>query len=140
MGRQVTDVKKAWETAVLKAHGHTPKWTRNNSLAPSSREAFRAANLTFHDLRHEAGSRLLEAGWPIHNVAHMLGHANIAQTSTYLNATRVGLQDAMRRLDASRSKPVENQVAAQRTEPIGTQHVTETRQERVKLGGDTVAH
>jgi len=36
----------------------------------------------------------------------MLGHANIAQTSTYLNATRVGLQDAMRRLDASRCKPV----------------------------------
>jgi hypothetical protein len=32
----------------------------------------------------------------------MLGHANIAQTSTYLNATRIGLQDAMRRLDESR--------------------------------------
>ena len=31
----------------------------------------------------------------------MLGHANISQTSTYLNATRVGLQDAMRRFDAS---------------------------------------
>jgi hypothetical protein len=36
----------------------------------------------------------------------MLGHANIAQTSTYLNATKVGLQDAMRRLDASRCNPV----------------------------------
>jgi site-specific recombinase XerC len=59
-------------------------------------------DLTFHDSRHEAGSRLLEAGWPLHDVAHMLGHANIAQTSTYLNATRVGLQDAMRRLVASR--------------------------------------
>ena len=35
-----------------------------------------------------------------------LKHANIAQTSTYLNATQVGLQDAMRRLDASRCKPV----------------------------------
>ena len=137
VGQQVTDVKKAWETAVLKAHGHTPKWVRNNSLSPASREAFRAANLTFHDLRHEAGSRLMEAGWPLHNVAHMLGHANIAQTSTYLNATRVGLQDAMRRLDASRSKPVENQVAAERSteqRPIGKQHVT------VKLGGHVVAH
>jgi integrase len=63
-------------------------------------------NLTFHDLRHESGSRLLEAGWPLHSVSHMLGHANIAQTSTYLNATKVGLQDAMRRLDASRCNPV----------------------------------
>jgi integrase len=109
VGREVTDIKKAWETCVLKAHGHTPKWTHNNSLTSASREAFRAANLTFHDLRHEAGSRLLEAGWPLHNVAHMLGHANIAQTSTYLNATRVGLQDAMRRLDASRCNPVASQ-------------------------------
>ena len=78
-------------------------------MSAGSREALRSVDLTFHDLRHEAGSRLLEAGWPLleaglplHNVAQMLGHANIAQTSTYLNATRVGLQDAMRRLDASR--------------------------------------
>jgi len=30
-------------------------------------------DLHFHDLRHEAGSRLLEAGWPIHHVKEMLG-------------------------------------------------------------------
>ena len=43
----------------------------------------------------------------------------------------------MRRLDASRSKPVENQVAAERSTEqrlIGKQHVT------VKLGGHVVAH
>jgi integrase len=106
VGQQIGDIKRAWETCVLKAHGHTPSWLRNHSLSPASREALRAADLTFHDLRHEAGSRLLEAGWPLHNVAHMLGHANISQTSTYLNATKVGLQDSMRRLDASRCKPV----------------------------------
>jgi integrase len=64
VGRKVGDIKRAWETAVLKAHGHTPKWTRGHALADASREAFRAANLTFHDLRHEAGSRLLEAAGP----------------------------------------------------------------------------
>ena len=42
----------------------------------------------------------------------MFGHANIAQTSTYLNATKVGLQDAMRRLDASRCTPVANTAEA----------------------------
>ena len=31
-----------WETAVLKAHGHKPAWTRGHSLAATSREAFRA--------------------------------------------------------------------------------------------------
>jgi integrase len=114
-GQQVKDIKKAWETCILKAHGHTPTWTRDNAPSSPSREALRAADLTFHDLRHEAGSRLLEAGWPLHNVAHMLGHANISQTSTYLNATRVGLQDAMRRLDEARGcKPVANETDTER--------------------------
>jgi hypothetical protein len=36
----------------------------------------------------------------------MLGEAKVSQTSTYLNASRVGLQDAMRRLDAARCNPV----------------------------------
>ena len=54
-------------------------------------------DLHFHDLRHEAGSRLLEAGWPLHHVQEMLGHADLKQTSTYLNVTQVGLQDFMRR-------------------------------------------
>jgi Phage integrase family len=77
------------------------------ALSAESREALRRADLTFHDLRHEAGGRLLEAGWPLHNISHMLGHSNIAQTSTYLNATRIGLQESMRKLDEARGcKPV----------------------------------
>jgi site-specific recombinase XerD len=52
----------------------------------------RAINLHFHDLRHEAGSRFIEAGWPIHHVQEMLGHASLEQTSTYLNVTGTGLQ------------------------------------------------
>jgi site-specific recombinase XerD len=43
-------------------------------------------DLHFHDLRHEAGSRFLGAGMPLHHVKEMLGHANISQTDTYLNA------------------------------------------------------
>jgi hypothetical protein len=49
---------------------------------------------------------LLEAGWPLHHVQHTLGHANVSQTSTYLNATRIGLQESMRRLDAAGCNPV----------------------------------
>ena len=98
-----------WETAVLKAHGNTPEWTGSNKLAAPSRAALRVIDLHFHDLRHEAGSRLLEAGWPLHHVQEMLGHANVSQTSTYLNATRVGLQESMRRFDDARCNPVANQ-------------------------------
>ena len=87
-------------------------------------------DLTFHDLRHEAGSRFLEAGRPFHSVAHGLGHANISQTSTYLNATRVGLQDAMRRLDASRCKSVANEGVIDPT-PLGNGEQQGTEQPTV---------
>jgi integrase len=63
-------------------------------------------DLHFHDLRHEAGCRWLEAGIPIHHVQEMLGHANISQTSTYLHATETGLAESMRKFDASRCAPV----------------------------------
>ena len=36
VGARLTSLKKTWETAVLKAHGHTPIWT-NSALAPESR-------------------------------------------------------------------------------------------------------
>jgi integrase len=110
-GLRVANVKRAWQTAVVKAHEHTPTWAKGNALAAESRQAFRAIDLTFHDLRHEAGSRLLEDGWPLHHVQEMLGHANVSQTSTYLNATRIGLQESMRRSDESvpRCNPVARQ-------------------------------
>jgi integrase len=102
-GGRVRSVKKAWETAVLKAHGHEPAW-KGTSLSPKSQEAYRAIDLHFHDLRHEAGCRWLEAGWPIHHVQEMLGHANLSQTSTYLHAAEMGLQESMKRFDAVRAE------------------------------------
>jgi integrase len=65
-------------------------------------------DLLFHDLRHEAGSRWLESGMPLHHIKELLGHANISQTDTYLNAGRLKLQESMKRFDASRGKPVAN--------------------------------
>ncbi len=102
VGRRLTEVRKAWVTAVLKAHGHTPVWTSTNGLGPASQAVWAGIDLHFHDLRHEAGSRWLEAGWPLHEIQAMLGHANLAQTSTYLNATRLGLAASMAKWDAAR--------------------------------------
>ena len=39
----------------------------------------------------------------MHHVQHMLGHANLSQTSTYLNPTAIGLQESMRKLDETRA-------------------------------------
>jgi hypothetical protein len=90
---------------VLRAFGHEPVCEAGGRLSTASRSAFAAINLHFHDLRHEAGSRWLEAGMPLHHVKGILGHANISQTDTYLNAGRVTLQDSMQPFDASRGKP-----------------------------------
>jgi hypothetical protein len=55
----------------------------------------------------------------------MLGHANISQTSTYLNATNVGLQESMRRLDDARCKPVAMPEAAEHP-PVSNDDSTAT--------------
>ncbi|MGE3889259.1 MAG: tyrosine-type recombinase/integrase [Vicinamibacterales bacterium] len=94
-GAAVPFPKKAWETCVLKAHGHAPKWDTGGKLSAESRAVLRTTNLHFHDLRHEAGSRLADQGWPLHHVQHVLGHADLKQTSTYLNADIRDLQSSM---------------------------------------------
>ena len=109
LGERVKRTKKAWETCVLRAHGHEPRWATNGKLCPESRAALRAIDLRFHDLRHEAGLRWLEGGWPIHHVKEMLGHANISQTDTYLNVGRMGLHESMKRFDDVRCKTVASQ-------------------------------
>ncbi len=94
IGRKVTSPKRAWTTAVLKAHGITPKWTEANTLSPECRAHLQRIDLHLHDLRHEGGSRLLERGWPAHHVQTMLGHASLLQTSTYLNGPGSGCKTA----------------------------------------------
>jgi integrase len=107
---RVQSIDKAWGTCVLRAYGYEPEWEAGGKLSAVSRAALKAVDLKFHDLRHEAGSRWLEAGMPLHHVKEILGHANIAQTDTYLNASRFALQDSMKRFDAVRGgKPVANE-------------------------------
>jgi integrase len=104
IGRQVTSPKKAWETMVLKAHGHVPQWVKGtHRLTSESRAAYRDIDLRFHDLRHEAGSRWLEAGVPLHHVKALLGHANVSTTDTYLNAGRIHLQESMERAEPAKN-------------------------------------
>ena len=103
VGGRLGSTQKSWQTAILKANGHTPQWhPRTKKLQPESQAIYQAVDLRFHDLRHEAGSRWLEAGMSIHHVKALLGHASISTTDTYLNATRIGLHEAMQRVDATR--------------------------------------
>ena len=101
VGERVGSVGHAWQTAVLRAHGFTPRWRpeRGRGLTDESRADYAAIGLHFHDLRREAASRWLEGGVPLHKIRDWLGHANIAQTSTYLAGTSGGDEDYMRRFE-----------------------------------------
>ena len=96
-GRKVDNIKRAWETAVLKAHGHTLAWTPKGGLGDTSRAALDAIDLRFH-LRHEGGSRLLEAGWPIHHVQRILDDCPTGQGNDETRSTALSL--CPRRIDA----------------------------------------
>ena len=76
----------------------------------------RFSGLHCHDLRHEAGSRMLEAGWPLHHVQAVLGHADAKTTSGYLNATVLHLLDSMRRF-GSGSQPLHDVAHGTESEP-----------------------
>ena len=102
VGGRVLSFKRAWQTAVLKAHGHKATYVSGANLSPVSRAMLREIDLHFHDLRREAGSRWLDGGAPLHVVQSWLGHTNVAQTSSYLAVRDDGGADAMARLDALR--------------------------------------
>ena len=83
-----------------------PTWVRHGR-SPDSPETYRTIDLHFHNLRHEAGSRWLEQGWPLHHVKELLGHASISTTDTYLNASRIHLRESMLEMER-RGKSVTN--------------------------------
>jgi integrase len=102
IGQRIGSITRAWQACVLRAHGHTPRYTTTANLSPASRKALAAIDLHFHDLRREAGSRWLEGGVPLHTVRDWLGHTSIAQTSTYLAGTMTSQHDAMTAFEARR--------------------------------------
>jgi len=55
-----------------------------------------------HDLRREAGSRLLERGADLHTVQLFLDHANISTSSRYVKPSKLALHATIQRIDAHR--------------------------------------
>lgn len=90
-GARLASFRTQWEHALIRSGlaegtqgGGRWKWTKD-------------ADLNWHDLRHECGSRLAEAGVPPHEIKELLGHASLATTQRYLNPTFASLAANMRR-------------------------------------------
>lgn len=115
IGQQISDVGRAWETALLRAYSYAPSYVmrqlgertvKTANLSPESRKKLAEIDLHFHDLRREAGSRWLEGGVPLHTIRDWLGHTSIAQTSTYLSGTMRAQHDAMKAFENRRAAVV----------------------------------
>ena len=101
-GARVKSVKTAWENLLLHSQGQEVKRSSTGNLIAESRAKLNAIDLNFHDLRREAGSRLLEGGVPPNIVQAFLDHANLSTTSRYLKVTRQAMHVALRRYDEGR--------------------------------------
>src|SRR6266545_5281826 len=89
-------------TLRLRAVGHAPHWGPNGRFLPCCREHLAKLNLHMHDLRREAGSRLLERSADLHTVQLFLDHANISTSSRYLKPSKLALHTTIQRIDAQR--------------------------------------
>jgi integrase len=59
--------------------------------------------LSIHDLRREAASSLHESGMPLAYVSETLGHAQLTTTSRYIQASRLGRQAILKRVESKRN-------------------------------------
>jgi integrase len=94
-GEYIGGFRFAWETLSLLSHGiePAPRACRQRRV---ERDALAKINLHWHDLRHEALSRLADDGVPVHELQMLAGHANITTTQRYINARASALAESMR--------------------------------------------
>jgi len=98
--RVPTERIRVWERSRRTSQEHQGRM-EERLLASSGIEG-----LTFHDLRREFASRLLETpGVADHDVRDWLGHANITTTSRYLATTGARRQHTLKRLEDHRRVP-----------------------------------
>jgi len=94
-GEYAGTFRSAWETLLLLSHDVQPA-ARLRGHRRCEREGPRKINLHWHDLRHEALSRLADEGVPVHELQMLAGHASITTTQRYMNARANALAESMR--------------------------------------------
>lgn len=89
-GSRLDDFRVDWDNVLIDAainRGHYEKgvWVCDHD-----------ADLHWHDLRHECGSRLADANVPLHEIQRIMGHTKLDTTQKYLNASFVSMATNMR--------------------------------------------
>jgi len=105
-GAYVKNFRSAWETLLLVANG-VPPMRVGSGHRVANREALAQIDLHWHDLRHEALSRLADDGVPVHELQLLAGHASSTTTQRYMNARANALAESMRRAREHRATRAE---------------------------------
>ena len=74
-GAYVASCESAWQTLLLLANGIKPSRAGSGKRSVSNRDALARIDLRWHDLRHEALSRLADDGVPVHELQLLAGHS-----------------------------------------------------------------
>jgi integrase len=106
-GAYVATLKSAWETLLLLANDIKPARAGSGKRV-SNRKELAQIDLHWHDLRHEALSRLADDGVPVHELQLLAGHASITTTQRYMNARANSLAESMRQARARRVKRLDD--------------------------------
>jgi integrase len=104
-GQRVKSIRKAYSVALLRAHNIEPRWKKKNrDFDTATRAKLADIDLKIHDIRHEAVNRKLESGqYDLEHIKDRLGHATLAQTSTYVHPVAGSIVAAQRAYDAQRA-------------------------------------
>ena len=110
-GEYVRSIRSAWETLLL---SRTTSNLRNVRGKRRVERGLLEDRLHWHDLRHEALSRLADDNVPVHELQMLAGHANITTTQRYMNARANALAESMRHARERRkerlARPAEDQM------------------------------
>jgi integrase len=102
LGEHIADIKTAWRLTCARAN---------------------IAGLHFHDLRREAGSKLLETpGVNVTDVRDFLGHSSVTMTNRYLATTTLRLREALKKRDARTNVAHAPQTAHGTTTAVAVTH------------------
>ncbi len=105
--RLLTELRSYWRTYRPKEWLFPNEVTREKLNTATPRRIFMAAKeragikkkVTFHSLRHNFGTNLLEAGADIKTIQILMGHSSIATTAKYLHVARKDLKGIKNPLD-----------------------------------------
>ena len=103
--KPIGSIKEAWEAAKLRAG----KILRDNSKDKDLKEPIKPLSCRFHDLRHTAVSRMLNAGIPIAKVAKIAGWSTATMVRMAARYGHFTLDELRGAMDSISSAPIQTE-------------------------------